>query len=81
MDHVINYREAVLKEIIDIPEEFIPIIFEQIRAIKKTLKKKTGKTVSPTRRLLNLSGALKNPDGLSAKQYKRQVVDEYFANR
>jgi hypothetical protein len=77
---VINYREELLKEITDIPEEIIPSIFEQIKIIKRNFIKKTIKSASPTRRLLNLSGALENPDRLNARQYKRKVVEDYISN-
>jgi len=73
----VNYRAMVLKELTKVPEEFIPFIFEQIRAYNEGLKRKKIKKKSPTKRLMDLAGALENPDHLNAKQYKKKIVDEY----
>lgn len=81
MDNTIDIRKEILKEITDIPEEFIPFIFEQIKALKKSLRTKSAKKNSPCRRLLKLAGSLDNPQNLSAKEYKKQVVNEYLSNR
>ncbi|HLP47637.1 MAG TPA: hypothetical protein VK469_16955 [Candidatus Kapabacteria bacterium] len=75
----VNYRAMVLKELTKVPEEYIPFIFEQIRAYNESLKRKKIKKKSPTKRLMDLAGALENPDHLNAKQYKKKIVDEYLA--
>lgn len=80
MAHVISSRQKVLKEIADIPDEFMPFVLEQIKVYKETLKKKGNSKESPVKRLLKLAGTLENPDGLNAKQYKQKVVDEYLSH-
>jgi hypothetical protein len=68
-------------EIADIPDEFIPFILKQVKAYKKSLIKKSTRKKSPANRLLKLAGILENPKGLSVKQYKETVVDEYLSQR
>ena len=70
----LNYRAMVLKELTKVPEEFIPFIFEQIKAYNDGLKRKKTKRESPTRRLMDLAGALENPEHLNAKQYKSRSI-------
>jgi len=87
MADAMNYRELVLQELSDIPEEFIPLVFEQIRVFKRTVAQRMNQNISPAspspsspvQRMLNLAGTLENPQGLTAKQYKKAVVDEYFS--
>jgi len=79
MNTAMNYREMVLKELTEIPEEFIPFVFEQIRAYNESLKSKKINGHSPANRLLSLAGALENPGRLNARQYKKKIVDEYLA--
>jgi hypothetical protein len=74
-----SYRQEILKELADIPDEFIPFILAQIKSYKETFRKKGKSKESPTKRLLKLSGTLENPLGLSAKQYKRKVVEDYIS--
>jgi hypothetical protein len=81
MNNVIDDRQRVLMEIADIPDEFIPFILKQVKAYKESLIKKNNRKKSPTSRLLKLAGILENPKGLSAKQYKETVVDEYLSQR
>lgn len=73
-----NYREMVLKELSKVPEEFVPFVFEQIKAYNRGLKRKKTNSQSPVTRLMNLAGALENPGRLTARQYKKKVVDEYL---
>ncbi len=70
----VNYRAMVLKELTKVPEEFIPFIFEQIKAYNDGLKRKKINRQSPTKRLLDLAGALENPERLNAKQYKKKTL-------
>jgi hypothetical protein len=81
MNNVIDDRQRVIMEIADIPDEFIPFILKQVRAYKESLIKKGNRKKSPTNRLLKLAGILENPKGLSVKQYKETVVDEYLSQR
>jgi hypothetical protein len=81
MNNVIDDRQRVLMEIADIPDEFIPFILKQVKAYKKSLIKKSTRKKSPANRLLKLAGILENPKGLSVKQYKETVVDEYLSQR
>lgn len=81
MNNIIDDRQRVLMEIADIPDEFIPFILKQVIAYKKFLIKKSNRKKSPTNRLLKLAGILENPIGLSVKQYKETVVDEYLSQR
>ncbi|MCK4762598.1 MAG: hypothetical protein KAW12_10415 [Candidatus Aminicenantes bacterium] len=75
MDAIQNYKTRILDEINNIPEEYFPSIFQILQSIKNISgKKKQGN--SPTRRLLKLAGTLENPAGLSAKEYKKQVILE-----
>ena len=78
MAKAINYREELFKELLDIPEEFMPSMLEYVKVFKNALKRKVNRKISPTRRLLKLSGNLENPEGLSAKEYKKHVVDDYL---
>jgi hypothetical protein len=39
------------------------------------------KTQNSANRLLKLAGTLENPKGLSVKQYKKAVVEEYLSRR
>ncbi len=78
MNSVANYREMVLKELTEIPEKFIPFVFEQIKAYNESLKSKKINRPSPAKRLLSLAGTLENPERLNAKQYKKKIVDEYL---
>ncbi len=80
MNSAINYREMVLKELTEIPEEFIPFLFQQIKAYNEGLKSKKNNGHSPATRLLNLAGTLENPERLNAKQYKKKIVEEYLAH-
>ena len=75
-----SYKEEVVKEITEIPEEFIPLILEQVKAFKNNLKKRSNNKKSPTKRLLNLAGSLENPENLSAKKYKQKAINEYLKN-
>jgi hypothetical protein len=68
-------------EIADIPDEFIPFILKQVKDFKKSFIKKSNRKKSPTNQLLKLAGILENPKGLSVKQYKENVVDEYLSQR
>ena len=79
MANVMSYREKVVKEIVDIPEEFIPLILAQVKAFKNNLKRRSNNIQSTTMRLLNLAGSLENPENLSTKEYKRKAVDEYLS--
>lgn len=78
--HAVTYRDAIIKEINDIPDEFIPVVLEEVKSFKNSLKFKrnTGRK-SPTKRLLDLAGSLENPEKLSAKEYKRQAIEEYLS--
>jgi hypothetical protein len=81
MNSVADYRQTILSEIADIPDEFIPFFLEQVRAYKHSLGKIGKRKKSPAQRLLKLAGALENPNGLSINQYKEAVIEEYLANR
>ncbi len=81
MDHVSDYKEKVIRELNEIPDEFIPFILEQVKAYKGNLKARKNNKQSPTKRLINLAGALENPEGLNAKQYKKKIVEEYLSHR
>lgn len=81
MNNIIDDRQRVLMEIADIPDEFIPFILKQVKAYKKSLIKKSTRKKSPANRLLKLAGILENPKGLSLKQYKETVVEEYLSQR
>jgi len=81
MNNVIDDRQRVLREIAEIPDEFIPFILKQVKAYKKSLLKKSNCKKSPTNRLLKLAGKLENPKGLSVKHYKETVVEEYLSQR
>ncbi len=80
-DNVLNARQRVINEIADIPDEFIPFIFTQVKTLKESIIKKNNIKKSPTGRLLKLSGTLENPKGLSVKRYKETVADEYLSRR
>ena len=79
MSRVMDDRQRVLREIAGIPDEFIPFFLKLVNAYKKSVIKKSNRKKSPTNRLLKLAGTLENPGGLSAKQYKEAVVDEYLS--
>lgn len=81
MNEVINDRQQVVLELADIPDKFIPFILRQVKAYKDSLNKKNKRTKSPAKRLLKLAGILDNSRGLSVKQYKASVVDEYVSHR
>jgi hypothetical protein len=81
INKVIDNRQLVLREIADLPDEFIPFILKIVRAYKESIIKKSSRKKSPTKRLLSLAGVLENPGGLSVKQYKEIAVDEYFSQR
>ena len=80
MGNVMSYKEEVVKEITEIPEEFIPLILEQVKAFKNNLKRGINNKKSPTKRLLNLAGSLENPESLSAKEYKQKTINERLKN-
>jgi len=80
-NNVLDYRQRVLREIADIPDEFIPFFLEQVKIYKQSLGKIRKHKNSPTGRLLKLAGVLENKEGLSVNQYKEAAVDEYLAQR
>ncbi len=83
MNNVISDRQRVLREIADIPDEFIPFILKQVKAYKDSLVmvKRGNRKISPAGRILKLAGVLENPKGLNVDRYKEAVVDEYLAQR
>ncbi len=80
MANAINYREELLKELTDIPEEFIPSLLDQVKVFKVALKGRMNNKKSPTRRLMKLAGSLENPDGLTAREYKQKAVDDFLSD-
>ncbi len=81
MNEVTDARKRVLMEIADIPDEFIPFILKQVKAYKDSLTKKSSRKKSPAKRLLKLAGVLEKSKGLSVKQYKETIIDEYLSQR
>ncbi len=80
MANAINYREELLKELTDIPEEFMPSLLDQVKVFKGALKRRMTNKKSPTRRLMKLAGSLENPDGLTAREYKEKAVDDFLSD-
>ena len=65
------YKKMVIEEIYNLPEEYLPSIFQTIKSIGK--KKKYKK--SSSERLLEMAGILENPDNLNVKSFKKKAVE------
>jgi hypothetical protein len=68
-------KKRVVDELADLPEEFFPLLFEQIRAYKQIIKIRKKSKMSPVKRLLKLAGSLENPEGLSAREFKKRTIE------
>ncbi len=75
-----EYKKMIVDEIYNIPEEYLPSVFQILQSIKKISGKKK-KIDSPTEGLLKLAGTLENPDNLNAKDYKKKLVLEHLEKR
>jgi len=75
-----DYKKMIADEIYNIPEEYLPSVFQILQSIKEISGKKK-KIIFPAERLLKLAGTLDNPGKLNARAYKKKLAFEHLEKR